>query len=935
MNDPVFWRLVWKEYRLQRALWISMAVLTVVVQLLVLAFTRDAVDRVPWLFTIGLALPAFYALGCGATLFATEHETGTYGFQRALPVSAARLLGSKVALACVSTAALIGLLWLVSVILAGWRLPLAEAHLQLWGLWGLAAVELLVWGIFFSLLSTRPLLAAILAVTAASVSVHLAAGGPGPWIAGEAYLAAVPLRAAVAGLVGLVDVWLGCRWFREQIVAYGGVARLVRRETASEETMDVSGGIVFPARTVLGRLLWQQWRQSARMIAALSALVAPAVLLLGWYAIRRNVSATGISDPAIMILALAAAPLMGACVFLADQRRHGYRFLAQHGARPTHVWLSRHLVWAAAVLLLATAVVLLLATAVISETTTVPLADLLQWRSPDATEILVGFVCLSGFVVLAYASGQLCSMFLQSGILAGFLSLVLSVVLCGWVGLMLFLRVPLVWSVAPIPLVFFLATWLRTRDWLLDRNCFRAWLRPGLALIVPAVAVLTAVPLYRVYEVPAVDPGFSPEQYARPASAEARATADMYLRAMDLYVPMMQSAPAEDKDVETSEVESEAARTARRAAWLEANEEALALTLEASRRAACDCYDPNGTAHFWADVYDLAWLILRSAEELESHGELDAALQRYLAALRVSVHMRPRTLWPHGADYVESMIYRRLPSWAARPNQTAERIATAIDQLGKLTGDLPSRSDAIKSEYLRMRRIISADPYALANELDLSRPEKFWAAFALQWLPWERARAVRVLNLITARELKSFREVESAILEGTEFEFPHYPRDDQQWLAFGSSTPSLAACYWAAGAWQARALASMETDRRAVRLLLALQAWKIEHGELPNTLDELVGPYLDRLPVDPYSAEPFRYFPAGVPIPLNLDPHAVKPEIFEAGTPFIWSAGPEVKVSNRDEPPPDRYLIRASGGKWREPTSEYDVWQSGRLFPLP
>ena len=28
MNRSIFWRLLWKEYRLQRALWIAMAVLT-------------------------------------------------------------------------------------------------------------------------------------------------------------------------------------------------------------------------------------------------------------------------------------------------------------------------------------------------------------------------------------------------------------------------------------------------------------------------------------------------------------------------------------------------------------------------------------------------------------------------------------------------------------------------------------------------------------------------------------------------------------------------------------------------------------------------------------------------------------------------------------------------------------------------------------------
>jgi hypothetical protein len=29
MNDAIFWRLVWKDYRLQRAFWLSIAAMTI------------------------------------------------------------------------------------------------------------------------------------------------------------------------------------------------------------------------------------------------------------------------------------------------------------------------------------------------------------------------------------------------------------------------------------------------------------------------------------------------------------------------------------------------------------------------------------------------------------------------------------------------------------------------------------------------------------------------------------------------------------------------------------------------------------------------------------------------------------------------------------------------------------------------------------------
>ena len=39
MNRSIFWRVFWKEYRLQRALWIAMAVLTSMLLLLERAVT--------------------------------------------------------------------------------------------------------------------------------------------------------------------------------------------------------------------------------------------------------------------------------------------------------------------------------------------------------------------------------------------------------------------------------------------------------------------------------------------------------------------------------------------------------------------------------------------------------------------------------------------------------------------------------------------------------------------------------------------------------------------------------------------------------------------------------------------------------------------------------------------------------------------------------
>jgi hypothetical protein len=948
MNGSIFWRLVWKEYRLQRAFWISMAVLTVLIELLVLSFVRPGPERVTWLFAIGLGLPAFYALGCGATLFATEHETGTYEFQRALPVSALRLFGGKLVFAVVSTVLLLGLLWSSTTILAGWQVPRAQDHLVLWGLWGMAAVELLLWGIFFSLFCQRPMLAAVLAVAAGSMSVHLAAGGPAPHLGGEPYLAAVPFRVMIAALLTVADIWLGSRWLRERILGPRTLGRFRFQETLQDEAGEVPLGMLPRRVAVLGRLVWQQWRQSARMMAGIGALLVPVLLAGTWVwttpaDIHRNrLSAT-------ILLASLVASLLGSCVFLADQQHRQFRFLAEQGVRPRYVWLSRQLVWIIPLLLL-TAAVLPLPLFGNDELLSAWQRDIVKpWERGilepwerfafQDVAILIGYASqvavLLACIALAYASGQLCSMLLRSGILAAVFGLLLTTILYGWAWLMLALEVSLIWSLAPIPLVLMLVTWLRAPHWILERNTLRSWLLPGVALIVPGSALLAAVPLYRVYQIPDVPPGFSPEEYARPITAAERATVQMYQRAYDAYVPYKYDQPAK----------TEAARLEREIAWLKENEPAIAVTLKASRREDCDFFDLDANAHEQKTerACDLGNLLLRSARRLDAEGKPDAALERYLAALRVSIHLRRRALWPFDADALEGSVYDCLPRWASHADQTPERIRGLILELDTLNKRLPPREDAIKSQYLLMRRIIAADPEALTY-IGTSKDRIFKTMLWKRLLPWEEYRARRVLNVRTARDLERW-SVRDNVRYGAHVPYPRRRAVSQKpsypfFLATGKVSQFLENHRSDDLAW---GLTQIETRRRAVRLLLALQGWKREHGELPKTLDQLVGPYLEHLPLDPYSREPFRFFREGLPIPLKHQYWSWLPyrlQTAEPGTPLIWSAGPNVYVRETElaegEDEYLRYWIEDSrSDASRPPTSEYDLWASGWWFSLP
>ena len=57
----------------------------------------------------------------------------------------------------------------------------------------------------------------------------------------------------------------------------------------------------------------------------------------------------------------------------------------------------------------------------------------------------------------------------------------------------------------------------------------------------------------------------------------------------------------------------------------------------------------------------------------------------------------------------------------------------------------------------------------------------------------------------------------------------------------------------------------LAADLRATRLFLALRLYHLEHGKLPETLEELAPEYIDAMPQDPVNGKPFVYEPTGSP----------------------------------------------------------------------
>ena len=109
-------------------------------------------------------------LGCAATLFSVEHETGTFDFQRVLPANQPRVFWAKIWFALMSSLALTLLLSIVTRGLFVPTLPQGGHWFANFG--GLLLAEVFVWSVLCSLLIKQPLWGVIASIIVQTLVVN-------------------------------------------------------------------------------------------------------------------------------------------------------------------------------------------------------------------------------------------------------------------------------------------------------------------------------------------------------------------------------------------------------------------------------------------------------------------------------------------------------------------------------------------------------------------------------------------------------------------------------------------------------------------------------------------------------------------------------------------------------------------------------------------
>ena len=336
----------------------------------------------------------------------------------------------------------------------------------------------------------------------------------------------------------------------------------------------------------------------------------------------------------------------------------------------------------------------------------------------------------------------------------------------------------------------------------------------------------------------------------------------------------------------------------------------------------------------------LITLLEISGRESESKGKLDDAWERYMAALRIERCLQ-NSVWMYYGDSLRT--YSQLTFWAAQPGQTRERIVAALKQLEQFEATIPPLAEVLKDGYLDLRHSVTGGPDALAGHIRNLDPEHLilWSM-----LLWERRRAARLLNVVTAEDLRELDYLVSGITEGkpaTRLLWYIEPPAKSQYAEWLKTTPLLSKQYDPGrdGEQLGRRFARDTNVRRATRLVMTLEAWKADHhGELPERLDQLVGPYLDKLPLDPYTSRDYVYEPHGISPPDNSFRRNR-----ELAKPFLWSPGENVRLSSparSDVNPNDRWpdfrvddVMIKRGNDWHRATEEIEIWGAGARFEIP
>ena len=931
-------RALWKEYRMLRGFWLAILALGVAMQWLLSTtlMTQNSQSYMVLLTAWGAA--ALYAVGASITVFSAESEERTHGFLLNLPNRWLPVFASKVVLTLLTAFGLGLVLCTTNYLFSGALWQSTTEFKNAFALAGVAIFEATAWSLLFSLLMKQPLLAAIAGMVCTSFGMQLAIlANYGYTYSTNSYINAAPLRLLLAGMVFLLDLWLGYRWFQ---TSNRGLFSS-RQKTVAQEAGKLRKRKPDDRRRTFSRLLWQTWRESrTTMLAAF--FLAPLLMLSVTLPIELLRAAPSnwradILTPVLTLLFLPA--LFGALVFRADQKKEFRQNLLTHAVSPHKIWLARHMFWGTGILLMIVASSVVIWGVTINKTDA-QLIDILRrnygtyifggrnfddplsnpWQLAAHLEhvgnmaVQATYLCWTS-ILAAYACGQFFSLHIRREILAGLLAIIFSMVLAAWAAVVLLWQLSAWLFIFPIGLAALLATWLRMSAWLHAKSQLRSWILPAVVISAPLVLIALFLPSVRIEQVqglPGKDDFANDLQKFEADKANNLATGRAYEQ---LYQRLRSTLDSSDLDENLSELQrqlkiySTKDRPERQVLVME--------FIELTKRTNCEL---PGYLVRQNTLHDLGHLLLADAKRLEEEDNLDAALDRYLALYRFMSHQfrnQPILEISPSLEYVyysRDSVYRTIDksllNWAQLPSQTSRLLRKAALRLQQCPEIISAPQELIFAERERVRNIIVGDQSPNIAENNVRHSDHL--VLLANQFSWEQQRALAALEIYTKQILENvWTAVGNSGLSAQKRRLLIGNMSESLLLSPMSATyrghrygyqQAVEAIYRASSSFLVskelasrfrhtkilRNIIDFKIRRQGLVLQMALLAYRHDHQQYPETLDELTPDYLTALPIDPLTDKPLEYRPQGFDLPLVIHRTTRSTDI-PAHSPIMWS----------------------------------------------
>lgn len=319
-------------------------------------------------------------------------------------------------------------------------------------------------------------------------------------------------------------------------------------------------------------------------------------------------------------------------------------------------------------------------------------------------------------------------------------------------------------------------------------------------------------------------------------------------------------------------------------AWVDQNQEALEYWRDGTDRPEAVYHQPRDiTGETMLPVTqalrEFGHLASLHGSRLEEQGDMAGAWTWYRALLRSSRHDGSHGVMMErlGGTHLHELACRRLTRWAADPRTDAALLRRALDEVIAIDGMTPSVSESVRVEYVVMMNDLSEDLPTLASQAgqmtSRSRPDPWYfyvgpARTAMVAMTRDRERSRRVVRLFFANWLAHCDQPKRLRREAPDFT----NRAPLIYLPDASSPPASRRLAPEAmvrafeSTMLARAiLPTMDNFQRKIdheravqaRLVVGLaeQLHRRERGVPPGSVEELVGPYLKRVP-EAYRPEP-------------------------------------------------------------------------------